>query len=138
MGLGYGTNVESFCKMHRYQKGLWGERLCQKHLFHRGFVFLQRGFRVAGVEWDHLYWHQNRCYVVEVRTRFSRGYADLDTLLPYTKRLRLNRSLLFAEEMIGRTYPSLYFEKVGALAVEINRAGRAVRVRVHEMVDGSW
>jgi len=115
----------------RVELGRRGEGLAAAELTRRGYEVVTRNWRCQAGEVDIVARRGEEWYFFEVRTRRGRGYGTPEeSLTPAKQRRMVDVALTYLAE---RELNDVDW-RVGLVAVEMNRAGRLLRLEVYESI----
>jgi putative endonuclease len=127
-------NRESAVNDKRVSLGRWGEDLAIAELVHRGYEIVARNWRCQVGEVDIVARRDATVHFFEVRTRRGREFGTPEESLTPAKQQRMIDVALtyLAEHEPDDVHGADW--RVGLVAVEMDRAGRLLRLEVYDSI----
>lgn len=108
-----------------------GEELAARELARRGYEIVERNWRCPAGEVDIVARHGTAWTFVEVRTRRGEAFGTPEDSLTSAKQARM---FAVAERYLAEHQLEEVDWRLGLVAVEMDRAGRLLRVEVYESI----
>lgn len=113
---------------HRVALGRWGEDVAARHLVAKGYEITDRNWRCESGELDLVALDGDCLVVVEVRTRRGQALGTPEESVTPAKQARL---ITLADAYVqAHDWPGYW--RLDVIAVEVDRAGRLLRVDHYE------